>query len=258
MTRAARPASWAVMTFLVLPLAAIVPMSFSGTRYLSLPSGGLSLVHYETLLADPSWHTSLLHSLWLALPAAVLAVLLGTAFCLGAWQRQGGAVRLLQVLMLGPLIVPGIIHAVAYHRALSLVGLFDTFTGTVIVHAVKGLPYVVLSVTASLSAVHPGSLQLARSFGASTWQGLWRVVLPQVRAGVATGFVFAFVTSWDEIVVTLFITSRRVHTLPRQVWEGLFLNLDPVVAALGTLALLLTLLSIAMLFVRGGRVPTVH
>lgn len=241
-----------VVAFLVLPLIAIVPMSFSDTRFLSMPHNGLSMLHYQRLLADPAWRDSFLHSIGIALPAACLAVLLGLAFCLGAWQREGRAVRLLRVLMLGPLIVPGIVHAVAYHRTLSFLGLFDSFTGTILVHAIKGLPFAVLSISASLSSVHPATLQLARSLGASPAQALLSALLPQIRYGIGAGFVLALVTSWDEIVVTLFITSRNVNTLPKQIWQSLFLNLDPIVAALSTLALLVTLLVLLALVVRSA------
>ncbi|MCP1845808.1 putative spermidine/putrescine transport system permease protein [Bradyrhizobium sp. USDA 4538] len=242
-----------VAAFLVLPLLAIVPMSFSATRFLSLPHNGLSTLHYQRLFGDPTWRDSLLHSLSIAFPAASLAVLLGLAFCLGAWQRQGGAVRFLRVLMLGPLIVPGIVHAVAYHRALSIVGLFDSFTGTILVHAIKGLPFAILSISAALSSVNPATMQLARSFGASPIQALLKALLPQIRYGTAAGFVLAFVTSWDEIVVTLFITSRNVNTLPKQIWQSLFLNVGPIVAALGTLALAATLLVLLALSLRRAR-----
>lgn len=242
-----------VVAFLVLPLIAIVPMSFSDTRYLSMPQNGLSALHYHRLLGDPAWRDSLLHSVGVALPAASLAVLLGLSFCLGAWQRQGRAVLLLQVLMLGPLIVPGIIHAVAYHRTLSWLGLFDSFTGTILVHAIKGLPFAVLSISASLASVHPATLQLARSLGASPTQALVKTLLPQIRWGIGAGFVLALVTSWDEIVVTLFITSRNVNTLPKQIWQSLFLNLDPMVAALGTLVLLATLLVLFALLLGSAR-----
>lgn len=241
-----------VVAFLVLPLIAIVPMSFSDTRYLSMPQNGLSTLHYHRLLNDPVWHDSLQQSIGVALPAASLAVVLGLAFCLGAWQRQGRAVVLLQVLMLGPLIVPGIIHAVAYHRALSWLRLFDSFAGTILVHAIKGLPFAVLSISAALSSVHPATLELARSLGASPAQALVKTLLPQIRWGVGAGFVFALVTSWDEIVVTLFITSRNVNTLPKQIWQSLFLNLDPIVAALGTLVLLATLLVVLALVLRSA------
>ncbi|MGM4929532.1 ABC transporter permease [Tardiphaga sp. 619_E2_N8_5] len=242
-----------VVAFLVLPLIAILPMSFSDTRYLSMPQNGLSTLHYHRLLGDPAWRDSLLHSVGIALPAAALAVLLGLTFCLGAWQRQGRAVLVLQVLMLGPLIVPGIIHAVAYHRALSWLGLFDTFAGAILVHAIKGLPFAVLSISASLSSVHPATLQLARSFGASPAQALVKALLPQILWGIGAGFVLALVTSWDEIVVTMFITSRNVNTLPKQIWQSLFLNLDPIVAALGTLVLLATLLVLLALMVPPAR-----
>ncbi len=249
----ARYMSLLVVAFLVLPLIAIVPMSFSDTRFLSMPNGGLSTLHYQRLFGEQIWRDSLLQSVSIAFVAAILAVLLGLAFCLGAWQRQGRAVGLLRVLMLGPLIVPGIVHAVAYHRALSMLGLFDSFAGTILVHAVKGLPFAILSISAALSSVQPATLQLARSFGASPIQALLKTLLPQIQSGIAAGFVLAFVTSWDEIVVTLFITSRNVNTLPKQIWQSLLLNLDPIVAALGTLALAATLLVLSFLWLRGAR-----
>ena len=232
--------AWLVGCFLLLPILVIVPISLTSKRYLSMPDGSYSLHHYESLVNDPRWLSSAGDSLLVALAATTLAVLAGVGFSLGAWRLGHPLARWLRVLMLAPMIVPPIVHAVAFFRAGAAVGLIDTYTGLILVHAMKGLPFVVLSVSASLAYLPANLDRAARSLGATPLQSLWWVVLPQLKPGILAGAAFAFVTSWDEIVVALFVTSRQVFTLPRRIWAGLADNIDPAIAALGTVFVLIT------------------
>lgn len=233
--------AWLVGCFLLLPVLVVVPISLTPNRYLSLPEGSYSLRHYASLVSDPRWASSAGDSLLVALAATTLAVVAGVAFALGAWRLQHPLARWLRVLMLAPMIVPPIVHAVAFFRAGAAVGLLDTYTGLILVHTMKGLPFVVLSVSASLAYLPANLDRAARSLGATSWQSLRWVLLPQLKPGIVAGAAFAFVTSWDEIVVALFVTSRRVFTLPRRIWTGLADNVDPAIAALGTVLVLITL-----------------
>jgi putative spermidine/putrescine transport system permease protein len=236
-----RVMAWATACFLLLPILVVIPISFTPERYLSMPSGTLSLRHYASLINDARWSKSILDSLIVACSATVVAVVLGAGFALGAWRLGVPLARRLRLLMLAPIIVPPIVHAVAFYRAWAVIGLLDSYLGLVLVHAMKGLPFVVLTVAASLANVDPRLEQAARSLGATPSQAMRWVVLPQIVTGLASGAAFAFITSWDEIVVALFLTSRHVVTLPRRIWEGLADNIDPAIAALGTLMVLVTL-----------------
>jgi putative spermidine/putrescine transport system permease protein len=122
-------------------------------------------------------------------------------------------------------------------------GLIDTYTGLIAAHAVKGAPYVVIAVSASLANIDLRLEQAARNLGATVWQTLGRVIVPSAKPGMLAGAVFAFMTSWDELVVNLFITSRNVYTLPRKIWDGIQDNINPAVAAVATVLIVLTFLA---------------
>jgi putative spermidine/putrescine transport system permease protein len=233
--------AWLTACFLLLPILVVIPISFTPERYLSMPSGSLSLRHYASLINDARWSKSILDSVVVAFSATALSVVLGTAFAVGAWRLGVPLARRLRLLMLAPIIVPPIVHAIAFYRAWAVAGLLDSYLGLVLVHAMKGLPFVVLTVAASLANVDARLEQAARSLGATQAQAMRWVVLPQIGTGLISGAAFAFITSWDEIVVALFLTSRHVVTLPRRIWEGLADNIDPAIAALGTLMVLATL-----------------
>jgi putative spermidine/putrescine transport system permease protein len=110
----------------------------------------------------------------------------------------------------------------------------------------KALPFVVLSVMVSLVNLDPRLEQASRSLGANSKQTLWLILLPQVRPGMLAGGIFAFITSWDEIIVAIFITSREVYTLPKRIWDGIFDNVDPAIASLGTVMIVLTVMSLLL------------
>jgi putative spermidine/putrescine transport system permease protein len=145
-------------------------------------------------------------------------------------------------LMLAPLIVPTIVYALALYRFYVDLRLLDTYTGTIIAHAVTGLPYVVITVTAAISNFDPRLEQAARNLGASTGQTLRMVVIPNLAPGIISGAIFAFVHSWDELIIVLFVASRRVVTLPRMIWSGINESLDPVIAVVAAILICFTLM----------------
>ena len=233
--------AWLIVLFLVLPMTIVVPVSFTPERYLSLPHGTLSLRHYEALLNDPVWIRSIRDSAIVATSATALAVVLGTLTAIGCWRISSRASEFVRMLMLAPMIVPAIVHALGFYQAWVQFGLIDTYIGLILAHAMKGVPYVVISVSAALVNVELKLEQAARSLGATVSQTLRMVIVPAAMPGVYAGAVFAFVTSWDELVVNLFVTSRNVYTLPRKIWDGIQDNINPAIAAVATLLMLLTL-----------------
>ena len=235
-----RVMGWLSVCFLVLPILIIAPVSFTSKRYLSWPGADWSLRHYEALIGDNAWLSSVGDSLIVATSAAILALVLGTLFAVGHWRLNNATTRNLRIMMLLPMIVPPIVHAVAFYQAWAFLDLLDTYPGLVLVHTMKALPFVILAVSASLVNLDPKLEQASRSLGADAKQTLFHILLPQVRPGMIAGAIFAFITSWDEIIVAIFITSRHVYTLPKRIWDGLFDNVDPAIAAIGTIMIVLT------------------
>lgn len=249
-------ATWIAILFLVLPMTMVIPVSFTPERYLSLPKGDWSLRHYEALVTDPGWRVGIRDSLIVGIASTAIAVVLGTMAAVACWRISSRLSEFIRLLMLAPMIVPSIVHALGFYKAWVQWGLIDTYAGIILAHAMKGLPYVVVAVSASLANVELKLEQAARSLGATVGQALWRVILPAARPGIYAGAVFAFVTSWDELVVNLFITSRNVRTLPRQIWDGIQDNINPAVAAVATVLIALTLAIVLVRFLAGRRQAT--
>jgi putative spermidine/putrescine transport system permease protein len=158
--------------------------------------------------------------------------------------------------------VPSIVHALGFYRMWIDLRLLDTFTGVILVHVVTGFPYVVITVSTALATFDPRLEQAARNLGASMAQALRLVIVPCIMPGILAGAVFAFVHSWDELVVLLFITSRKLYLLPRAIWAGINENVDPTIAAVATVLMLATLSGLLLerylrrRAARGGRLAT--
>lgn len=238
--------AWTLALFLVAPLLVSFPVSVTDKRFLSLPEHAISFRHYATLFTDPAWAQAILQSLAVAVVATTLAVALGTAAAIGCWRLASASANALRMLLLAPLIIPAIVHALAFYQLFAWLDLLDTFTGVILVHTVTGIPFVVIGVSASLAGFDVRIDLAARSLGASMAQRLRFVILPGILPGLASGAIFAFVHSWDEIVVLLFVTARRVRLLPRLIWEGVNEAVDPAVAAVASLMIVLTVLGVGV------------
>ena len=245
--------AWIAVLFLVLPITIVLPVSLTPERYLSLPNGALSLRHYQSLVSDAVWLRSIRDSLIVGLSSTVFAVFLGTLAAIGCWRISSRASGMVRMLMLAPMIVPTIVHALGFYQAWVQFGLIDTYLGLVLAHTMKGVPYVVISVSAALANVELKLEQAARSLGATVWQTLRMVIVPAALPGVYAGAIFAFVTSWDELVVNLFVTSRNVYTLPRKIWDGIQDNINPAIAAIATILMLITLVIMVVRVLRAHK-----
>lgn len=249
--------AWMLAFFLLAPLLIAFPVSVTDKRFLSLPEHAISFQHYAALFTHPAWVNAMLQSLFVAVISTSLALALGTAAAIGCWRLAPGPANGLRLLLLAPLIVPSIVHALAFYRLFVALGLLDTFIGIILVHVLTGTPYVVIGVSASLATFDARIDQAARSLGASMAQRLWLVILPGIRPGLASGAIFAFIHSWDEIVVLLFVTGRHVRLLPRLIWDGVNEAVDPTVAALASVMILLTVLGVAIKYTLDARRRTV-
>jgi putative spermidine/putrescine transport system permease protein len=233
--------AWLVLGFLIVPVVVVLPVSLTDQRYLGLPKAGLSLQHYEKFFSDPVWLSSTAQSFLIAIAATAIAVLFGAVCAIGCWRLTGRLSAWIRLLMLAPLIVPTIVQAVGMYRLWAWLGLYDTYLGVIIAHAIVGLPYVVVPVSAALASVDAKLEQAARSLGASMLQTVRLVIFPNILPGLLSGALFAFASSFDELVIVLFLTSRSISTLPKRIWEGIQEDIDPTIAAAAMLLILLTL-----------------
>jgi putative spermidine/putrescine transport system permease protein len=242
---------WSILLFLIAPVFVVVPVSLTPTSYLAFPTDSLSMRHYSELATNPEWYWSLGQSLVIAICATALATTIGTAAAMGA-ARLGTVARFVYLLSLLPLLVPPVISALAMYRGWVKVGLFDNWPGIILAHSILAVPYVFVTVSSALSRIDPAIEMAARSLGATWGVAQRRAVLPNLKAGIFAGAVFGFVTSWDELVVTLFITSRSIFTLPRRMWEGIRENISPTVAAVAVILLLFSLLGLVIMQAASG------
>jgi putative spermidine/putrescine transport system permease protein len=248
--------AWTLLFYLVAPMFIVVPVSFTDQRYLSLPQHALSLEHYRNIVGDNFWFSSIWKSFLVSCASTIVATTLGTLAAIGCWRVASRFSELARAFILLPLVVPTIVHALGFYRTWIDLGLLDSYPGVILAHIITSLPYVVITVSASLANFDLRLEQAARNLGASLGQTIFRVIVPCVLPGILSGGLFAFVHAWDEIVVLLFITSRRVYLLPRAIWNGINDNVDPTIAAIATLMILVTLTG--LLIERGLRARAVR
>jgi len=239
-TRLTRSLGWLVICFLVLPITIVFPVSLTDKRYLSLPEDSVSLKHYANLLSSAEWLGSIAQSAYIGVVATAISVAAGTLCAIGCWRLSSRAGELVRAAMLLPIVVPTIVYALGIYRFWVDLRLLDTYAGVILVHAVTGIPYVVVTVSTALAGFDARLEQAARNLGAGPFQTLRRVTLPGIMPGVVSGAIFAFIHSWDELVIVLFIASRAVFTLPRRIWDGINEHLDPTMAAVATIMIALT------------------
>ncbi len=239
------------LAFMLFPLLAVIPVSFTSKRYLSMPKGNWSLRHYQALLDNPDWASAIGQSLLIAFITAVVATLLVVAFALGVWYLRSKLALLLVGLCMLPLAIPPVISSMVLYfmeTSISKVvpGLgYDTIPGVVLAHVLMVAPFGIIAMLVALGQLDRRMEMAARNLGASTWQTIYMVLLPNLKLGIASTALLAFALSWEEIAVTLFITSFDVITLPRQIWSGLRDNVDPSIAAISVILIGITLLALA-------------
>jgi len=240
--RAVDPIPWwlrlvtvVVALYFVLPTLFVIPMSFTSTSTFSFPPKGFSLHLYQNFFTDPVWLTSLRNSVLVAVVAALLATLVGTAAALGLHRMTGRMAALARTMLMISLVTPGIVIAVAVYIAFLKWHLVGSFAGYVLAHAALGVPFVLVSVTSALGGFDQKLLRASASLGASPLRTFVRVTMPLISRGIITGAVFAFVTSFDEVVIALFLRSPTFQTLPVQMYNSVTVEVDPTIAAAASL-----------------------
>ena len=235
-----------VLFYLILPILVVIPLSFSSASYLSFPPPGFSLHWYRNFFTRADWISSAWLSIWVGLAVTVLATALGTPASVALVRGRFAGKGLVNAFILSPLIVPGIIVAIGIYFFYARLGVVGNPIALVLAHTCLAVPFVVINVSATLYGFDERLEYAAMSLGASPWGAFRQVTLPLIRPGVLAGALFAFITSFDELIVALFVSGTAAVTLPRRMWEGIRFEIDPTIAAVSTIlvafsgALLLT------------------
>lgn len=234
------------VSFLVFPLLAVVPVSFTAKRYLSMPNGRWSLRHYNALFSSSDWLSSIGQSTLVAACASVIATVLAVAFSVGVWYVRSRIVKAMVALVLVPMVIPPVISAMVLYFMETKLGVwlpsigYDTLPGVVIAHIVMIVPYCVVTMMVALASLDRRIELAARNLGAGLIQTTFLVVLPNLKLAIASTLFLGLALSWEEISVTLFVTSVNVNTVPRHIWTDLRDNISPSVAAISVLLLAIT------------------
>ena len=231
-----------VLLFLVAPILIIVPLSFSSGSFFYYPLPGFSLRWYQDFFSSTFWLPSVWNSLIVGTAATLLATLLGTIAALGLWRARFPGQALVLAVLISPMVVPVIIIAVGVYFAFAPFGLNDGYAGLVLAHTTLAVPFVVVTVLATLAGFDRNLLRAAASLGAPPLTTFRRVTLPLILPGVASGAVFAFAASFDEVVVALLIAGPGQRTLPRQMFAGINDNISLTITAAATMLIGISLL----------------
>ena len=232
----------AIFVFLITPIIVVMPLSFNAQDFftftpemLAFDPAGYSLKHYRDFLTNPEWTNAVKNSLMVAPVATLISVSLGTLAAIGLSQSHVPGKRAIMAILISPMIVPLIISATGMYFFYSKIGLVGTYWGIVLAHAVLGIPFVIITVTATLVGFDRSLTRAAANMGANPVTTFFKVQMPLILPGVISGGLFAFITSFDEVVVVLFIGSAELQTLPWQMFTGLREQISPTILAAATI-----------------------
>ena len=230
-----------ILFFLIAPIVVLIPLSFNAEPYFTFTQGMLTLKAsafstrwYQDILNNPQWIFSIKNSIIIGFFATIFATFFGTLAAWGLSRPQTPFRGPLMGLLISPMIVPLIITAAGMFFFYSKVGLAQTYPGLIMAHTVLGIPFVIITVTATLMGFDQDLIRASASLGANPVTTFRKVVMPLILPGVISGALFALVTSFDEIVVVLFLSGFEQRTIPRQMWVGIREQISPTILAVAT------------------------
>ena len=232
----------AIFLYLLVPIFVIMPLSFNSEPYFSYPMEGYSLRWYEEFFTSDQWLMGLKNSIIVGIFATLVATTLGTLAALGLNRADFRGKTAVMAILISPIIIPIVITAAGMFYFYASIGLSSTLTGLVLAHAALGVPFVVITVSATLVGFDHNLVRAGASLGANPFRVFFKVTLPMILPGVVSGALFAFITSWDELVVAIFLAGAEEHTLPRRMWSGIRELLSPTITAVATMLILFSIL----------------
>jgi len=235
-----------IFVFLIAPVIVIIPLSFNAEPYFTYPMPGLSLRWYAEVLSSDDWRRAFRNSVIVGFFSMLIATALGTVAALGLARSDFPFKGLVMSILISPMAVPIVIIAVAMYYFFAAWGLTSSLPGIILAHSALGVPFVVITVSATLAGLDKNLLRAATGLGASQLRVFFTITLPLILPGVLSGAIFAFVTSWDDVVVVLLLAGVEEHTLPRRMWAGVRESIDPSLLAVATI---LAVLSVGLLAV---------
>lgn len=227
-----------VFFFLMLPLLVVFPLSFSSAKYLKFPPPGFSWRWYERYLDTPAWIDATITSIKVAAGTTVLATILGTMVAFSVVRGTYPGKSWVDGLVTAPIIVPNIVIAVAIYGLFAKLRLIGSWYGVMIGHTVYAIPFVVLVVGAALRTFDVAQEHAAMGLGASRFQAVRRVTLPQIKPAIISAAFLAFITSFDELIIALFLSGSNM-TLPKKMFDNIIYEIDPTISAVSVLQILL-------------------
>ena len=243
-----------VFIFLIAPLIVIIPLSFNAEPYftftpgmMSLDPDAFSLRWYQDIIQNEQWLQSAKNSIIIATSATIIATTLGTLAALGLSQPHMPYRGVVMAVLISPMIVPVIISAAGMFFFYSKIGLAQTMPGLILAHAALGTPFVVITVTATLTGFDHSLTRAAASLGANPVTTFFKVIMPLVTPGMISGALFAFITSFDEVVVVFFLAGFEQRTIPRQMWAGIREQISPTILAVATLMVFFSIILLVTL-----------
>jgi putative spermidine/putrescine transport system permease protein len=243
-----------IFFFLIFPILVIVPLSFNAEDFftftpkmLALDPEGYSLKHYQDFFTNPDWQQALWNSVTIAPVATILATGFGTLAAIGLSQSHVPFKSAIMAILISPMIVPLIISAAGMYFFYSRIGLQGTYLGVVMAHAALGTPFVIITVTATLVGFDRSLTRASANMGADPVTTFFKVQMPLILPGVISGALFAFITSFDEVVVVLFLGSASQKTLPWQMFTGLREQISPTILAVATLMVAISIVLLTVL-----------
>ena len=243
-----------IFLFLIMPILVIIPLSFNAEPYFTFTPGMLaldpdafSIRWYEDIIDNKQWLHAIKNSFIIGIFSTLLATFLGTLAALGLSKPYLPYRAAIMALLISPMIVPLIITAAGMFFFYSQIGLAQTYLGVILAHAALGTPFVVITVTATMVGFDQSLTRASASMGATPSRTFFKVIVPLISPGVIAGGLFAFITSFDEVVVVLFLSGFEQRTIPRQMWSGLREQISPTILAVATLLITISVLLLATL-----------
>ena len=238
-----------VFLFLIAPILVIIPLSFNAEPYFTFTEGMMALDKeaysvrwYKDIATNPQWIFSAKNSIFVATFSTLIATVLGTLAALGLSQSHMPYRPLVMGVLISPMIVPLIISAAGMFFFYSKIGLSQTMPGLILAHAVLGTPFVVITVTATLAGFDHSLTKAAQSLGSGTSRTFFKIQMPLILPGVVSGALFAFITSFDEVVVVFFLAGFEQRTIPRQMWAGIREQISPTILAVASILVCVSIL----------------
>lgn len=235
-----------VCIFLIAPIAIVIPSSFNTVGSLAFPPSGLTMQWYQQVLGNEAFLRAFRVSVVIAVLSTILSLSVGLLSCIAIVRhRPFGASALIPFFML-PIILPGIVIGVALAMMFNTLGLIGTYTSLVLGHSVATIPYVVRVLLPALQELDVSIEEAARVLGAGRWKTFWNITVPLLRPSLVTAVVFSALVSLDELIISIFLSGSRAATLPVEMFNYAQHYLDPSMAAISTLVILLTVVIMAL------------